>query len=117
MGILEKFRMSEGEDAEDVEKYLNQLGLEEGDLMEEEADAWVKSMGLNDISDVQGIMEEAKKGNIVLVDINSLYKKNKVKLRQSISELKGTMSDLDGDIARVTEEKVLVTPSGIKIER
>lgn len=114
--LLDKFKLGKGEDA-DVEKYLNQLGLEEGDLMEEEADTWVTTRTLSNVSDVQDIMQEVKKGNIVLVDIEQLYKKNTVKLRQSVSELKGTVSDLDGDIARLSEEKVLVTPSGIKIKR
>lgn len=115
--LLDKFKLGGEKEEEDVEKYLNQLGLEEGDLMEEEADTWVDSMTLEKIDDVQNVMGQIREGNIVLVDIEPLYKKNNVKLRQSISELKGTVSDLNGDIARLSEEKVLVTPAGIKIKR
>ncbi len=115
-GLLEKFKASKGKDM-DVESYLNQLGMEEGDLMEEEADAWVKSIPLDRIVDVESVTKELRQGNIVLLNIAPMYKKNKVKLRQSISELKGTVNDLNGDIARLSEERILMTPSGIKIKR
>lgn len=115
--FLDKLRMNKGEEAEDVEKILNQLGLEEGDLMEEEADRWVKLATLKQASDIEGVTGELREGNLVILDIEKMHKKNKVKLRQSISELKGTVGDMNGDIARLSKEKVLVTPSGTKIER
>lgn len=116
-GLLNKFKLGGKEAETDVEEYLNQLGLEEGDLMEEEADTWVKPMTLKAVNDVQGIATEVKEGNVVLLDIDTMYRKNTVKLRQCISELKGTVNDLNGDIARLSEEKVLLTPSGVKIKR
>lgn len=115
-GILDKFKMSKGKDM-NVEEYLNQLGMEEGDLMEEEADTWVKSIPLNKIVDVESVTKELRQGNIVLLNIKPMYKKNTVKLRQSVSELKGTVNDLNGDIARLSEERILMTPAGIKIKR
>lgn len=116
-GLLEKFKMGKKRDGVDVEKYLNQLGMEEGDLMQEEADTWVRVMTLNAVSDIEGVTKEVEEGNFVILNIKPMYKKNKVKLRQSISELKGSVTDLNGDIARLSEEKVLLTPSGTKIER
>ncbi len=116
--LMDKFKLrSDSPEEENVEQYLNQLGLEEGDLMEEEADTWVKSIPLESVNDVQGITGEVRNGNIVLVDIGSMHRKNKVKLRQCVSELKGTINDLNGDIARLSEERVLLTPAGVKIKR
>jgi len=115
-GFMDKLRVK-SEDGEDVEEILNQLGLEDGDLMQEEADTWVKVATLKNISDVEKIEEDLREGNLVLLNIEQMYKKNKVKLRQSISQLKSTVSDINGDIARLSKEQVLATPSGTKIER
>jgi SepF-like predicted cell division protein (DUF552 family) len=114
MGILEKFK---GKSEVDIEDYLDTLGLEEGDLLEEHADMWIKPYLLEEINDVQKISDELKKGNVVLLNIEPLYKKNTVKLRQAVSELKGTVHDINGDIARLSEHKVLLTPSGVKISK
>jgi len=116
-GLMDKLKMKRDKESEDVEEILNQLGLEEGDLMEEEADTWVRVTTLEEISDIDAVATELREGNLVLLNIAPMHKKNKVKLRQSISQLKGTVSDLNGDIARLSEEKVLATPSGTKIER
>ena len=66
---------------------------------------------------IEKVTDELKKGNIVLLNIEPLYKKNTIKLRQAVSELKSTITDINGDIARLSEHKVLVTPSGVKIAK
>ncbi len=101
----------------DIEEYLDNLALEEEDLLEEHADMWVKPLSLESVGDVEDVVSELRKGNIILLNISPLYKKNTIKLKQAISELKGQVSELDGDIARITEEKVLVTPSRVKIAK
>ena len=115
VGILEKLK---GKPAEvDVEEYLDTLGLEEGDLLEEHADMWVKNLVLEEVVDIEKISSELRKGNVVLVNIAPLYKKNTIKLRQAVSELKGTIGEINGDIARLSEQRLLVTPSGVKIAK
>ncbi len=116
MAILDKFKIG-GKQEADIEEYLNTLGLEEDDLMVEHADMWVRPYSLEDIMDVEKVSSELKKGNIVILNIEPLYKRNAIKLRQAISELKGTVQDINGDIARITEQKVLLTPSGVKIAK
>ncbi len=101
----------------DIEDYLDNLALEEEDLLEEHADMWVKPLTLESVGDVEDITSELRRGNIILLNISPLYKKNTVKLKQAISELKGAVLEMDGDIARITEEKVLLTPSRIKISK
>jgi len=114
VGILEKLK---GKPSADIEEYLNTLGLEEEDILEEHADMWVKPQLLEEVTDVEKISSELKKGNIVLLNIDPLYKKNTIKLRQAVSELKGTVHEINGDIARLSENKVLITPSGVKISK
>ena len=101
----------------DIEDYLDELGLEEGDLLEEQADMWVLSYALEDLSDVEDIFGELRKGNQIILNIEPLRKKNKVKLRQAISELKGQVHDINGDIVALSQEKILVTPANVKIRK
>lgn len=116
MGLLSKLKMSPAPEA-DIEEYLDTLGLEEEDLLEEHADMWVRPLLLEEISDVERVNDELRKGNIVLLNIEPLYKKNTIKLRQAISELKGTIHTLNGDIARLSETKVLITPANVKVSK
>lgn len=113
-GILEKFR---GNSDVDIEEYLDTLGLEQDDLLVEHADMWVRPYSLEEVLDVEKIAAELRKGNIILLNIQPLFKKNAIKLRQAVSELKGTVHEINGDMARVTEHKLLVTPSGVKIAK
>ena len=113
MGFLQKLRGG----GTNIEEYLDTLGVEEDDLLEEHADMWVKTQNLDEVLDVERIAGELKKGNIVLLNIEPLYKKNAIKLRQAVSEIKGTITDINGDSARFSEHKLLVTPSGGKISK
>jgi SepF-like predicted cell division protein (DUF552 family) len=115
MGILEKLKM--GTKETDIEEYLDTLGLEEGDILEEHADMWIKPHVLEDVLDVEKVTDELKKGNIVILNIDPLYKKNTIKLRQAVSEIKGTVHNINGDIARLSEQKVLITPANVKIAK
>lgn len=116
MGLLSKLKMTPKGEA-DIEEYLDMLGLEDADLLEEQADMWVKPQVLEDVPDVERVNDELRKGNIVLLNIEPLYKKNTIKLRQAISELKGTVHTINGDVARLSETKVLLTPANIKISK
>ena len=116
MGILERLSLTTRSDV-DVEEYLNTLGVEEDDLLEEHADMWVRPVVLEQVTDVERISNELRKGNIVLLNIEPLYKKNSIKLRQAVSELKGTVHSINGDMARLTEHRILITPSGVKIAK
>jgi len=52
-----------------------------------------------------------------LLNIEPLYKRNSIKLKQAVSELKGNARAINGDIVRVTEYKLLLTPKGIKVAK
>ena len=106
-----------GKQGVDIEEYLDTLGLEQDDLMVEHADMWVRPFSLEEVVDIEKVSTELIKGNMVLLNIEQLFKKNQIKLRQAISELKTTVHDINGDIARVTEQKLLVTPAGVKIAK
>lgn len=98
----------------DIEDFLNNLDVEEETLYED-ADAYVKPLSLQVEDDVGSVVNEAKAGNIVLLNISDLAKRNALKLRELVTEIKDQISDIDGDIARISHDRVLVTPSKVKI--
>jgi SepF-like predicted cell division protein (DUF552 family) len=118
VGFLKKFTQSLGSVEEvDIEEYLDTLGLESEHLLEEEADTWVIPYVLEDANDTANVLEDLRSGNIVLLNIEPLMKRNQIKLKQAVSEIKGVVQGLNGDIARLSEYKLLVTPKGVKVKR
>jgi len=98
----------------DIEEFLNNLDVEE-ETMYEDADAFVKPVSLQGDEDRDLIIEEMKKGNIILVNIADLAKRNAIRLRDLINGIKTEADQIDGDIARISTDRILVTPSKVKI--
>jgi len=98
----------------DVEEFLNNLDVQE-ESMYEDADALVKPFVLTKDQDVDVVLNEIKQGNFVLLNIADLNKRNQVKLKELVMSLRGQIEVLNGDIARVSQDKVLITPAKIKI--
>ncbi len=102
------------DDGIDIEEFLNTLDVEE-ETMYEDADAFVKPMTLVTQEDANAVVHEAKEGNIVLLNIGGLAKRNVVKLKELITSIKDEISEIDGDIARISQDRIIVTPSKVKI--
>lgn len=100
----------------DIEDFLNNLDSEEDDPYEG-AEAFVKPMNLATEEDVKATLEEAKKGNILLLNIGDLKKRNAMKLKELINALRDGIETIDGDMAMVagSQDKVIVTPAKVKI--
>lgn len=113
MGFLDKIFGGKSEEP-DIEEFLNSLGEEE-EVEEEEAERYIKPVALNSVHDYDKIIAEINRGNIVLLNIRPLSTKNAVGLKEVVSRIKESVMEMGGDIARITEFYVLVTPPGIKI--
>ena len=98
----------------DIEEFLNNLDVEE-EAMYEDADAYVKPVTLSRDSDVELINQEVRKGNIILLNIADLAKRNSLKLRDYMNDIKSNIQQIDGDIARISTERVIITPAKVKI--
>ncbi len=98
----------------DIEDFLNNLDSEEEDPYEG-AEAFVKPINLTSEEDVKATIEEAKKGNILLLNIGDLKKRNAMKLKELINAVRDGIETIDGDIAMVSQEKAIVTPAKVKI--
>lgn len=98
----------------DVEEFLNNLDAVEEDTYED-ADAFVKPLLLQGDADMETIVAEVKKGNFMLLNISDIAKRNALKLRDMINDIKQETDLIDGDIARISHDHVLITPSKVKI--
>jgi len=98
----------------DIEEFLNNLEVHEQDMYEN-ADAYIKPFSLEKPEDTATVIDEVRKGNIVLLNIENLSKRNAIKLRELISYIRDAVDQIDGDIARISQDRVIVTPARVKI--
>jgi len=105
----------EEEEEIDIEDYLDDLSIREGKIIEREDVTYVKPIDLDkEGRGVGAVIKELEKNNIVVLNIRELLS-NKILLRNVVKELKETCIDLDGDVGRVSNEKILLVPSGMRI--
>ncbi len=101
---------------EDIDSYVD-LDLEEYEKVgEEEVKTYLKTAELTSLNEVPELKKEVYDGNILIIDI-SLVKQDKLLMERAIRDLKKVAQDVMGDIACLGEDRIIVTPSGIKIER
>jgi hypothetical protein len=79
--------------------------------------AYLRALPLRALEDIEVIKNEVKSGNILILRITPLAKKSVEEVRQAVNELCEFVEHLGGDIARLGEERVVVTPSSIRIWR
>ncbi|RLI85892.1 MAG: hypothetical protein DRO76_04795 [Candidatus Altiarchaeales archaeon] len=105
----------EEEEEIDIEDYLDDLSIREGKIIEREDVTYVKPIDLDkEGRGVGAVIKELEKNNIVVLNVRELLS-NKILLRNVVKELKETCIDLDGDVGRVSSEKILLVPSGMRI--
>lgn len=115
MGIFEKITKSLGVSKEmNLEEYMNTVEMENVDVLHEAADFYVKPIALENENDVNVIMDELKAKNIILLNVTPMSKQPN-KLKQTIDNIKMYVTKINGDIARIDNDKILLTPSKVKI--
>ena len=115
MGILQNLSKALGLNKDmDVEEYMDTMELENVDLLHEPADFYVKPVALESDADIKVIQDELKQKNIILLNITPMMR-NQNKLKNLVNELKIFVVKINGDIARIDNEKLLLTPAKVKI--
>lgn len=72
---------------------------------------------IEDFSDSDRIQKKVRNGNIVLVKIRSLKEKDISELKRAIDKLRKTCLALNGDIAGIDENYIILCPSFAHISR
>ncbi len=99
----------------DIEDYLNDLSVRDGKIIENEDVTYVKPLDLDgEGKGVGNVLAELEKENIVVLNVAALLH-NKVLLKSVVKDLREACIEMDGDIGRISEEKLLVVPQGMRI--
>ena len=99
----------EGEKTEDLEKAEASL--------KKPSKIYLKAMPLKRLSDLETIKKEVSLGNILIIKVSPLANKSVDDIKKAVNELCDFVKTVDGDIARLGEERIVITPSEVKIWR
>ncbi len=78
----------------------------------------VKSFIINDFDDIKDTLSALREGyTIALVNIKPLKDKDIVELKRTINKLKKTCDAIEGDIAGISEDWIVVTPGFARVHR
>ncbi|MEM5778724.1 MAG: cell division protein SepF [Candidatus Aenigmatarchaeota archaeon] len=77
----------------------------------------IKVDKLEDFSDTDRIQKTMREGAIVLVKIKALRSKDISELKRAIDKLRKTCIAMNGDIAGIDEDFIIITPSFAHVAR
>ena len=84
-------------------------------MQKQETPTYLKAITIRDSSDIHTINEDIKKGMVLILRVTPLAQKDVKKLRKLVEELDVIARDSNADIARLGEERIIVTPPNVKI--
>ena len=84
-------------------------------MQKQESPTYLKAITIRDSSDIHSISEDIKKGMILILRVTPLAQKDVDQLRKLVEELYSVAKSSDAEIARLGEERIIVTPSDVKI--
>jgi|TARA_B100001750_G_scaffold14319_1_gene10204 SepF-like predicted cell division protein (DUF552 family) len=84
-------------------------------MQKQETPTYLKAITIRDSSDIHTINEDIKKGMVLILRVTPLAQKDVKKLRKLVEELYVIARDSNADIARLGEERIIVTPPNVKI--
>ena len=86
-------------------------------MQTERTPVYLKALTLRDISDITLVKEDIKKHMILILRVTPLAQKDLEDLREVVEDLYSYAQSVGGDIARLGEERIVITPPGVKIWR
>jgi len=78
---------------------------------------YIKSLKLRGLGDIRDISKQLSEGHILIVDIGLLAEREPLELKRAIDQIKGILRGIGGDIAGISDRKILIAPSSVKIVR
>jgi uncharacterized protein len=77
----------------------------------------LKALQLRSAEDLQGIQDDVAKRTIVILRVTPLAQKSVEDLKTVVEQLYEFATSIGGDIARLGEERIVITPPGVRIWR
>jgi len=114
MGIFEKL-LGKSEKVP-VEEY-EELDLSEYEAeIESEGTTYIKVAEITGINEIPEIRRQIYEGNIVIADV-AYVKHDKLNFERILKDLRLLAEDVNGDIVGLGEDYIIITPTGIKVDR
>ncbi len=110
---------SEGREHASAEQYidLSEMSFDDERLLEgSEESTQVKVGELFRYEDLSMLTSEVYAGNLVVLDFTSIANDD-LTMKRITSELKNVARDVNGDVAGIGKNLLLVTPQGVRIDR
>ncbi len=76
---------------------------------------YLKTYTLRDAKDISGIRTDIEKHMILIIRITPLAQRDVDELRIVVEELYKCVNSVGGDMSRLGEERIIVTPPNVKI--
>lgn len=90
-------------------------GVRGGGVQKQSSPTYLKAITLRDPSDIHGINEDIKKKMILILRVTPLAQKDVEQLRKLIEQVYESAKDAGSEVARLGEERVIITPADVKI--
>jgi SepF-like predicted cell division protein (DUF552 family) len=105
MGVLDRFKTNE--------EYLH-LDAEEEALPQKFV---IEVERIENLADTDRIQKKVRAGSIMLVKIRDLKNRDMSELKRAVDRVKKTVTAINGDIAGIGEDWVVITPGHAEIHR
>ncbi|MDA4122997.1 MAG: cell division protein SepF [Thaumarchaeota archaeon] len=94
------------------------VNSEDADVQQERgSEILLKALQLKSVDEIPKIQEDVAKRVIVILRVTPLAQKNVEELKGAVEQLYEFATSIGGDIARLGEERVVITPPGVRIWR
>ncbi|QKQ98298.1 DUF552 domain-containing protein [Candidatus Nanohaloarchaea archaeon] len=113
LGFLKK----EGEDGEASEVMEDDFVELDANMSENDSKVVIRAETLREYDDAEKVQEHLRNDHIVWVNIGPLKETDMTNLKRAVKKLKKTVKSIDGDMAGVDEEWIVVCPRYAEIKR
>jgi len=115
IGTIKKEKKEKGEAKRVGGARVGASGVSRAPAIPEEV--YLKALALHSLEDLDNVKSEVRSGNILIVRVGPLAEKNIDGVKTAVGELCEFTEEIGGDIARLGEERIVLTPSFVKIWR
>lgn len=91
--------------------------IQESEPARKSKEILLKALALKSVDEIPKIQEDVTNQTIVILKVTPLAQKSLEELKSSVEQLYEFATSVGGDIARLGDERVVITPPGVKIWR
>lgn len=98
----------------DLAEYVTEAGM--GTSVLDEETTYVRVAEIHQYDELRELANYVYRGNMLLLDFKAIAQ-DEIILRRVTGELKKMVADIGGDIAGLGKTTLIITPTGVKVDR